>query len=143
MSVDRDRLIELMRQKVYKPMGEAELVEALSDSQAEQAPWRDLIADLEREGVVIKTRYDSYGLPEKMNLVVGRMQIQTQGYGFVMPDKSLGIPDVYIPSTGLDGAMHKDKVIARIVTKSDKDRRQEGEVIRILERANATIVGVF
>ena len=93
MSVDRDRLIELMRQKVYKPMGEAELVEALSDSQAEQAPWRDLIADLEREGVVIKTRYDSYGLPEKMNLVVGRMQIQTQGYGFVMPDKSLGIPD--------------------------------------------------
>jgi len=143
MSVDRDRLIELMRQKVYKPMTEAELVEALSESQDQEAPWRDLIADLERDGVIIKTRYDRYGLPEKMNLVVGKLQIQSQGYGFVMPEKSLGIPDVYIASTNLAGAMHKDKVIARVISKGDEDRRSEGEIIRILERANETIVGVF
>lgn len=143
MSVERDRVVELMRKKVYKPMSEAELVQELAENATEEAPWRDVLANLEREGVVIKTRYDRYGLPEKMNMVVGRMQVQAQGYGFVVPDKSLGQSDVYVASNALEGAMHRDKVIARITSEGQKDRRAEGEVIRILERANETLVGVF
>lgn len=143
MPVDRDKLVALMRQRIYKPMTEVELVEALSESHAEEAPWRDLISELEREGIIIKTRYHRYGLPEQMNLVVGRLQMQSSGFAFVVPDRKSGIPDVYVSSNALGGALHRDKVIVRIITPATRDRKAEGEVIRILERVNETLVGRF
>ncbi len=40
--------------------------------------------------------------------------------------------------------MHGDRVIANIVKRSEGgDKREEGAIIRILERENHTIVGTF
>ena len=39
--------------------------------------------------------------------------------------------------------MNGDRVMARLNRKSARDRHQEGEIFRVLERANKTIVGVF
>lgn len=143
MPVERDKLVALMRQRIYKPLTEAELVEALSETHAEEAPWREQISELEREGIIVKTRYGRYGLPEQMNLVVGRLQVQSSGFAFVVPERKTGLPDVYVSTNALEGALHRDKVIVRIVAKATRDRKAEGEVIRILERANETVVGRF
>jgi len=64
------------------------------------------------------------------------------GYGFLIPDDE-NMKDIFIPSGGLNGAMHKDRVIARINKKGIGDKRAEGEIIKIVKRANKTVVGTF
>ena len=138
--VERDKLLAMMREKVYKPLTEAELVQelGLSGDMAEQ--FKELITSLEQEGVVVRTRYGRLGLPEMMNLVVGRLQGNAKGFAFlVAPNRP---QDVYIAASNLSGAMHGDRVIARLLPNS-QGKKDEGEVIRILERVNHRIVGRF
>jgi ribonuclease R len=77
----------------------------------------------------------------------GRLVLHHDGYGFVVP--STPVPqldaDLFIPPSGINGAMHGDQVIAKIkptygVTGA---RRAEGTIVRILGRAHATVVGLF
>src|SRR4029078_2682847 len=49
---------------------------------------RRLIAD----GAVVKIHGTRLGLPDRMNLVVGRLTANAGGFGFVVPDKPAGAP---------------------------------------------------
>ena len=96
----------------------------------------------------MRIRGNRFGLPEKMDLVVGRLTVNAAGYGFVAPehapDGDAGQQrgqDVYIPAAQINEAMHGDRVVARIERRSE--RGLEGRVIRVLERAHATIVGRY
>jgi ribonuclease R len=79
--------------------------------------------------------------------IKGRLVLHHDGYGFVGP--STPVPqldgDLFIPPSGINGAMHGDQVIAKIkpVYGVTGARRAEGVVIRILGRAHATVVGLF
>jgi ribonuclease R len=94
-----------------------------------------------QEGEIIKTRGNRYGLPQKMNLVIGRLKGHRDGYGFVIPETE-GEPDIFIAAKKLEEAMHGDRVVARIEA-TKPDGRREGRVIRVLERARKQIVGRF
>ncbi len=73
--------------------------------------------------------------------VAGRFHGHRDGYGFVTPDgDSSG--DLFIPPDRTAGAMHGDRVEAR-VTGRDRRGRLEAEVVRVLRRAHATVVGEF
>ncbi|NLY53026.1 MAG: ribonuclease R [Firmicutes bacterium] len=138
--MEREDLLAMMRQKVYKPLTEAELVEALALPAAEAEELHQLLTELEKSGVIVKTRYGRYGLPEKMNLVVGRLQGNVRGFAWVLAENQEN--DVYISAANLKGAMHGDRVIARLLPFSE-GKSQEGEIIRILERAQHVLVGRF
>lgn len=138
--VEHEKILALMRERIYKPLTEAELIEELELKGDDAERLHQLLVNLEQAGVIIKTRYGRFGLPEKMNLVVGRLQGNERGYAFLIAD---GRPqDVYIAASHLSGAMHGDRVIARLLPHSE-GRREEGEVIRILERNNQRLVGRF
>jgi ribonuclease R len=136
-------ILELMRGLEYKPMSVEEL-EAYFGLEGEEL--NDLIAMLgvmEEDGKVVRTRSNTYGVPEKMNLVVGKLQGKAKGFGFVIPEDPVKWPqDVFISAGDMNGAMHGDRVIARINRKAHGPR-QEGEIIRILERATKTVVGTI
>src|SRR5260370_6262948 len=79
--------------------------------------------------------------------VKGRLVLHHDGYGFVVPDSP--IPqldgDVFIPPNAIQDAMHGDHVLAKIqrlggVTGA---QRAEGRILRILDRAHPTVVGLF
>jgi ribonuclease R len=75
-----------------------------------------------------------------MNLVVGMLQGNQAGFGFILPDKE-ELPDVYIPAGQMNGAMHGDHVVARLLKGGGRSR--EGEIIRILKRRSPLIVGRY
>ncbi|CAB3390842.1 ribonuclease R [Kyrpidia spormannii] len=135
-----EQILSLMRELSYKPMAAAELQRALHIQEGEQEAFLALLQRMEENGQVVRTRTHRYGVPERMNLLVGRLQMKQRGYGFVIPDRP-GIPDLYVSSGDLGGAMHGDRVVARIQQRHGE--RAEGEVIRILERALHTVVGTF
>ena len=76
--------------------------------------------------------------------VVGRLQMHKDGFGFVIPDHRPDDMrgDLFIPPDETGGAMHGDRVIARIA-RTEKDGRSDGSVIRILRRTHQTVVGEF
>ncbi|MDE3170823.1 MAG: VacB/RNase II family 3'-5' exoribonuclease, partial [Acidobacteriota bacterium] len=78
------------------------------------------------------------------NVVSGRIVAHRDGYGFVVADAPIpGIDgDLFIGRDGLEDAMHGDRVLARIVRRR-ADGRAEGRVVRIVERENPSVVGLF
>ena len=50
---------------------------------------------------------------------------------------------MFIYGRDLNGAMHEDKVLVRIMQLSYGQARAEGEVVRVLERAHAELVGTL
>lgn len=136
----RERILEFMKREAYRPLSETELYEALGETDREN--FSRALKEMEAEGKVIYTRKMKYGLPEKMNLAVGKLQGHAGGFGFVIQDTP-GVPDIFIGADNMNGAMHNDRVVARRLGRNWNGPKQEGEIIRILSRANQTIVGTF
>lgn len=137
----REKILTFMRDESYAPMTSEELLDALGSDGSATKFWQELLA-LEQNGEIIKTRFDTYGLPEKMGLVAGRFQLTSKGFGFVIPDNKGDRPDVFIPPRALNGAMNNDRVLAR-VDNNTHGKKPEGEILRIIVHANNKVVGVF
>ena len=137
-----EKLLQYMRDEAYKPLTVQELEEAFGIEDA--ADFKDFVKALvymEEKGLVVRTRSNRYGVPEKMNLVRGRFTAHAKGYAFVVPEEP-GIDDLFIPPGETGDAMHGDLVLARVSTERFGQRR-EGTVIRIIERATTHIVGTY
>lgn len=136
----KENLIEYMWRHSYKPMTVEELMENLEIEEKEI--FTSVLNEMEAEGQIVRNRKGRYGLPQKMNLSVGRIQGHSRGFAFLIPDDSME-QDVYINSEDLNGAMHNDRVIVRLYKHLEDGKKREGEVIRILKRANEKMVGTF
>lgn len=138
----REAILEFMRGKSYAPLNAEALIQQIPiDGRQISHFWQVMLA-LEENGEIVKTRFATFGLPEKMGLVVGRFQLTSKGFGFVIPDNKGEGKDVFIPPRAIGGAMNNDRVMARIETRVS-GMKPEGEVIRIIKRANNKIVGIF
>jgi len=142
--VTAQQVLEFMREKAYKPMTLQELEKHFEiTGAAEFKEFVKLLNDLEQRGEILRTRSgDRYGVPERMNLLRGRLQTHPKGFGFLIPDDREH-PDVYIHANDMLSAMNGDTVLVRITSKSAAGGRLEGEVVRILTRANTELVGTF
>jgi ribonuclease R len=139
----RDQVLALMRDRVHHPAGMRELLQVLKIPRDERTSFKRHIKSLVDSGDLIHIRGHRFGLPEKMDLHVGRLQTHPGGYGFVVPERPLDAGgDIYVSGPHLNEAMHGDRVVARIERIKDGGRA-EGRVIRILERANERIVGRY
>lgn len=135
-------ILQFMRERATRPMTVHELEEALGVTSA--SDFKEFIKTLnhlEDTGQIIRTRTNRYGVPEKMNLIRGRLQAHAKGFGFVLPEEE-GMPDIYIHANDMNGAMNGDVVLARL-NQNTRGPRLEGEIVRIVERANHTVVGTY
>ena len=142
--LSREQVLALMRERVHHPAGMRELLQVLKVQRDERTSFKRHIKSLVASGDLIHIRGHRFGLPEKMDLYVGRLQTHPAGYGFVTPERPLesGGGDIYIAGTHLNEAMHGDRVVVRIERIKDGGRA-EGRIIRILERSNQWLVGRY
>ncbi|PYQ82034.1 MAG: ribonuclease R, partial [Acidobacteria bacterium] len=120
-----------------------ELLQVLKIPREERVTFKRHIKSLVGSGDLIQIRGHRFGLPEKMDLYVGRLQTHSAGYGFVAPERPLESGgDIYISGPLMNEAMHGDRVVVR-VERIKEGGRAEGRIIRILERANQWIVGRY
>jgi len=132
-----------MRELAYKPMTVQELEQSFGLAGADEfKAFLKLLNQLEGEGKIYRTRNNRYGVPERMNLLRGRIQAHPKGFAFLIPDEP-DHPDVYIHANDLKSAMNGDIVLARVTSKSSAGGRLEGEVVRVVQRAITQIVGTF
>lgn len=138
--VTKEEVLAFMDKSAYRPLTEGELVVAFGIPATQLRRFRRLLKELETEGDIYVTRAARYGLPARMNLVVGRLQGHAKGFGFVIP-KQPGEPDVFVGAANMNGAMHNDNVVVRVVP--GRNGKREGEVVKILHHANERVVGTF
>jgi len=132
-----------MRERVHHPAGMRELLQILKIPRDDRTAFKRHVKGLVASGELIQIRGHRFGLPEKMDLYVGRLQTHPAGYGFVTPERPLEAGgDIYISGPMLNDAMQGDRVVVRI-ERIKEGGRAEGRIIRILERANEWIVGRY
>lgn len=137
-----EKLLNYMKAEAYKPLTVQELEQAFGiEDSRDFKEFVKALVQMEEKGLVVRTRSNRYGLPEKMNLVRGKLSAHAKGFAFVIPDEP-GMDDIFIPPTETHNAMHGDTVLARVSAESSGQRR-EGTVIRILERGIQQIVGTY
>src|SRR6185436_17193695 len=106
----RDNVLALMRERVHHPAGMRELLQVLKVPRDDWTAFKRHVKSLVASGDLIQIRGHRSGLPEKMDLYVGRLQTDPAGYGFVIPERPLEPSggDIYIPNQALEEAMHGD-----------------------------------
>jgi ribonuclease R len=106
-----------------------------------------LLKELELRGEIARIRKDRYIIPKEADLFTGIIQFHANGGAHVLAEKQ-GAADLFIRQENSFTAMHGDRVVARVIPEREipwgsPAARREGRVIRILTRANETIVGTL
>src|SRR5271167_4063813 len=113
----------------------------------------DRLYALVAKGELLQVDSDRYAIPHAAkgrNLLVGRLTMHRDGFGFVIPEvtslddslKARLAGDVFIPPHAIGSSMHGDRVLVE-VSAIRPDGRAEGRIIRSLSRAHPTVVGIF
>ena len=153
-------------------MTDKELLERISRSAGQRAGYKQLVRELglgggrERRllleqldrlttsGQLVKLDREFWGVPrhgeqastarKRNNWVSGRLDLHRDGYGFVRPDtrENTGEEDIFIPPDSMESAMQGDLVLVEMLP-SRGDGRRAGRILRVLERHNPTVVGIF
>jgi ribonuclease R len=146
----RTKILKLL---AARALDQIEISKTLHLPPDQRGKLRELLRQMEIDGAVARIRKDRYVLPRDADLFTGTIQFHASGAAHVLNEK-VGQPDLYISGENTFTAMHGDKVVARINRgrrpgESGRGRpgsppeRKEGQVIRILERVNSTIVGTL
>lgn len=94
-----------------------------------------------------------YALPRPV-LLTGVLTGNERGFAFFTPDETENTADeenknngkakdIFIPAKYLNGAMHKDRVVVRVLSRGAQGESDTGEVVKILSRGFSEIVGAF
>ena len=131
-------------------MTAAELAEHFEISDAEYKPFCDLLHNLEFSGDVVKIKQKQYADPKTVHLLVGTLDCNPRGFGFVVPVKEDVGEDVYVNEEDMGSAMHGDLVVVRLPTTvqipkkwKGKRRGASGQIVNVLKRVNELVVGTF
>ena len=137
---DPDRIVRFLEQEADHPARLSDIGRALGLTPRDRRDLRQTLRRLISAGTVYRTRGGRYAVPGRIRLVVGRLRSWRRGNGVVINDE--GGPDLLIPPGGLGNAMDGDRVAARIEGRG-RNGREEGRVVRVLERGRRTIVGRY
>jgi ribonuclease R len=74
-------------------------------------------------------------LKRKQTEYTGILHLSTN-FAFFIPDSDKPMPDFYIPLEDINGAKHKDHVVAKLVKWNNGDRKPQARVSSVLEAGN-------
>jgi ribonuclease R len=159
---DKELLARITRSAGQKA-GYKQLVRELSlGGGRERRLLLEQLARLTARGALTELDREHWSIPRPLgsrdNLCAGRLDLHRDGYGFVRTNarqasgtdrgshgqvlvRGVG-DDIFIPPNEINGAMQGDQVLVE-VEPPKADGRRMGRVVRVLERRNSTVVGVF
>lgn len=120
------------------PLSFERLVKLLDIRPEEEEFFVRRLGAMARDGQLMQNRGGTWLLPDKANLITGKVQGHVDGFGFLVPDD--GSPDLFLTGREMEKVMHGDRAMARVAG-TDQRGRPEGKIVEVLERANSKLVG--
>ena len=146
-------ILKKIQRQPKQTAGYKQLVRELGLHGGERKALNDHLRKLVSSGQLIQSDSDRYAIPqaaEGNNLISGKLSLHRDGFGFVIPNLSSAARsltarlagDIFIPPHATGSSMHGDQVLVEI-TSIRPDGRAEGRILRPLDRAHPTVVGIF
>ena len=128
--VTSDDILKLIYSPRYRPKRPAEVAKLLKVATDEMKTFDNLLWDLQLQGHIVKAKQNRLCVPDRVDLLVGTLDVTREGAGFVIPGSEDGGGDVYVPPDELGTAFHGDTVVvipgATSVTQAEDNARAEG-----------------
>jgi ribonuclease R len=112
----------------------------LGITEAEQELFNRRIGAMHRDGQLMQNRKRQLCLPEKLDLIKGRVEGHPDGFGFVTPDD--GGDDLFLSPKEMHRVLHGDRVLVRVAG-FDRRGRREAKIVEVLEHVNRYVVGRY
>lgn len=136
----REFILALL-EKREKPASREEIAEALNITSEDQLEaLRRRLRAMERDGQLVFTRRQCYALPERLDLLRGKVIGHRDGYGFLRVEGQKD--DFYLSAEQMKFCLHGDVILAQ-PGGADRKGRREARVVRVLEPRNSQIVGRY
>lgn len=135
----KEHLLAAMKDPMYVPMKLKELAMLFDVPKEQREELKEVLDVLVAEGRLTLSKRGKYSIPEA-SVLAGIFSGNVKGFGFVSVEGR--DQDLFIPADKTMGAMHGDRVQITVMP-GQQGRRAEGAVIRVLERANRTVVGYY
>ena len=162
--ISERNLLQHIEAQPQRAAGYKQLIRELSLRGRERQELEAMLAELVVRGKLVMVARDRYAIASSAanrNLVVGTLTVHRDGFGFVRPldadvrERFEG--DIFIPPFEMAEAMHGDQVLVELSPQSravpGRGRavdsvglskvRSEGRIVRVMERAHPTVVGIF
>jgi len=143
----RAKLEALLAQRDFVSATAAELLRHLRLPTRRQSELLRVLRDVEQAGLVARIKGDRYVRPREADLIPGRIRMNRQGKGFLIPDDPR-LEEILVPESATGTALHEDRVLVRrdVLPKglrTGESGPSTGAVIRILARRRTRIVGTL
>jgi len=96
---------------------------------------------MQRDGQIISGRRGAYGVPKRMDLLRCRVMGHRDGYGFARPLEGEA-EDLFLSAREMYQVFDGDEVLASVAG-LDRRGRAEGQIVEVLNRAHAKVVGRY
>ncbi|WP_410500254.1 ribonuclease R [Chitinibacter sp. S2-10] len=133
----REYILQILADRGAPIMAE-ELAQLLSINDDEMVAFERRMQAMGREGQLLLNRKGALCLPEKLDLIPGKVQGHPDGFGFLVRDD--GGDDLFLGPKEMDKVLHGDRVLARLIG-VDRRGRPEGSIAEVLEHVNQRLVG--
>ena len=107
-----DAVLDYLRHSRRGPIKAKEIAKGMDVAPRDFRDFRLVLRGMLERGRLYRVKGQRYAVPEKANLVAGRLAITQKGDGFVAPDT--GGQDVFVPGLSLESAMDGDQVVVRV-----------------------------
>ena len=130
------------------PLPVSAIARALRLEHADRDLLHQTLSSMEKQGKLIRVRGDQFIVPQGADLFTGKLQIHAGGSAHVLAEEEGG-KDLFISADHLGTALHGDRVVARLIQqprdhgRPRRDRRAEGRILKVMERADTPIVGTL
>ncbi|HEM7134551.1 TPA: ribonuclease R, partial [Providencia rettgeri] len=136
----REYILDLISKRTA-PANREEIAQLLNlSTEDELEALRRRLRAMERDGQLVFTRRQCYALPERLDLLKGKVIGHRDGYGFLRVEGKK--EDYYLSQDEMKRALHGDVILAQPYGQ-DRKGRTEVRVVRVLEPRNNQIVGRY
>ena len=123
------------------PLTTERICELLDVTSTELVAFQRRLGAMAREGQLLQNRAGAWLIPDKADLIRGRVEGHADGFGFLVPDGEVSRgADLFLGPKEMEKVLHGDRAICRVVG-VDRRGRPEGKIVEVLERANTRVVG--
>lgn len=133
----KERILGLLNDENYKPLRLTDLVMIFSDSNKEGLLVSEVIKEMQDQGDLFINKKGKIGSLAYYGMAKGRFMAKTKGFGFI----TVGDKDIYVGADDTNHAFNDDIVIVKITKAASGDKKAEGVIVKIVERANSEFVG--
>ena len=139
VAIERQAIVDALTTS-GSPLTDDQLAEKLQIQENGRSVLALALAELERDGRIVRNRAGLLLVTARADLLAGQVQGHREGHGLLIRDE--GGPDLVLDDHEMTKVLHGDRVLARI-TGSDRRGRPLAEIVEVIERRTNRLVGRF